>query len=170
MKYLKRFKEGEKKIEKDLEQMFNLVMYSTEVYTMPYGHYSSFDFNIYIVKGSRYEKDDHQFLTDIYFNRDILKGVYNVDFFYIKLDKNDACLVLYDYILDPNYNKNVSNYLRDITEDKMKKFVPQNVMYFLKSGFSDYNASKYNMKLYSGIDYSDGRSGNLSLFNWKYEK
>ncbi len=52
MRYLKRL--NEKYIntfnENELNGVFNLVLSDTDIYKLPFGHYSSFDFNIYIIK------------------------------------------------------------------------------------------------------------------------
>lgn len=170
MKYLKRFNENKtvfKDITKDYEYLFSFVMSdNASIYTLPFGHFSRIDFNIYIIFGNRSELDDFKFLQDLYTNIDILKEMYNLDFFHIKLTKDKACLILKEYIMDIDYNKNVENYLRDIPESKLKTVLPVDVMEFLKPEFSSFLKGG----LGKGINYSNGDSGNLSLFDWIYQR
>ena len=172
MKYLKKFNESETKtvfkdIVNDYEDLFSYVMSdNSEIYTLPFGHYSRIDFNIYIIFGNRSERDDFKFLQDLSTNIDILKQMYNLDFFHIKLTKDESCIILKEYIMNIDYNKNVENYLRDIPASKLKTVLPNNVMEFLKPEFSEF----YKGGLGKGIDYSNGDSGNLSLLDWVYQR
>lgn len=172
MKHLKKYNESKEKtvfknIVNDYEDLFSYVMSdNSEIYTLPFGHYSRIDFNIYIIFGNRGERDDFKFLQDLYTNIDILKQMYNLDFFHIKLTKDEACIILKEYIMDIDYNKNVENYLRDIPASKLKVVLPNNVMEFLKPEFSEF----YKGGLGKGINYSNGDSGNLSLFDWVYQR
>jgi hypothetical protein len=56
--------------------------------------------------------------------------MYNLEFFYISLtrDSRYATIVLFDHKMDPSYNKNVDNYLQSISELKLRKVLPDNVM------------------------------------------
>lgn len=172
MKHLKKYNESKEKtvfkdIVNDYEDLFSYVMSDdAAIYTLPFGHYSRIDFNIYIIFGHRGERDDFKFLQDLYTNIDILKQMYNLDFFHIKLTKDEACLILKEYIMDIDYNKNVENYLRDIPASKLKAVLPNNVMEFLKPEFSEFHKGG----LGKGIEYSNGDSGNLSLFDWIYQR
>lgn len=172
MKYLKKFNESETKtvfkdIVNDYEDLFSYVMSdNSEIYTLPFGHYSRIDFNIYIIFGNRSERDDFKFLKDLSTNIDILKQMYNLDFFHIKLTKDEACIILKEYIMYIDYDKNVENYLRDIPAYKLRKVLPNNVMEFLKPEFSEF----YKGGLGKGIDYSNGDSGNLSHLDRVYQR
>jgi len=172
MKYIKKF-ESDNYEPKDniqgLKEVFNLVLPNPEVFKIPYSYYgSNTDFYIYVVSGIRSEIDDYKFLQELYHNHQILNDIYNLEFFNITLSKTKtyATIVLYDFIKDPNYNKNVKNYISpDIIESKLP--LPSNVKdrlkpAMLKKGYSNY--------LSKGILYSNGDSGNLSLFDWIYEK
>ncbi len=168
MKYLKKFNESID-IENDLKSIFSLVILNPDVYKLPFGHYSSIDFNIYIISGDRSEKDDHKFIQELYHQHKILNQVYNLEFFHISAnDKDTATIVLYDYIMDLSYNTNVKNYLSKITELKLKTVLPEVVMSRLDSAL--HGPNNYNRILSKGIDYSNGNSSNLSLFDWIYEK
>jgi hypothetical protein len=155
----------------DLKSMFNLVLPEPELYKIPYSHYgdgTNVDFNLYIITGLRSERNDHKFLQELYFNNDILNKMYNLEFFYISLtrDSRYATIVLFDHKMDPSYNKNVDNYLSSISELKLKKVLPDDVMNRIKLSVK----SPYNKELNRGIDYSNGNGSNLSLFKWIYDK
>ena len=172
MKYIKKFEasvwEPKDNIQ-GLKEIFNLVLPDPEVFKIPYSYRNSKspDFYIYVVSGVRSERDDHKFLQELYHNHEILNDIYNLEFYNITLSKNKtyATIVLYDYIMDPNYNKNVKNYISsDIIEGKLP--LPSNIKERLKTGMLYKNHSYYLTK---GILYSNGNSGNMSLFDWIYE-
>lgn len=179
MKYIKKFEDKEyeettKWEPKDniqgLKEVFNLVLPNPEVFKIPYFHYNSKnpDFCIYVVSGIRAERDDHKFLQELYHNHQILNDIYNLDFFNITLSstKTYATIVLYDYIMDPNYNKNIKNYIsHDIIESKLP--LPSNIKNRLKPAMLKKNHSNYLTK---GILYSNGNSGSLILSPWVYEQ
>lgn len=152
--------------ETELKSIFNLVLENAEIYKLPYGHYSSIDFNIYIIHGDKNESD-HNFLQEMYNYHGILNHIYNLNFFHITMTDKVATIVLYDFIMDPSYNKNYENYLSSINKFKLQKAVPDNVyrnLIFNKDGVD----TSYRNSLTKGIDYSNGDGSNLSLFDWKY--
>jgi hypothetical protein len=173
MKYIKKFEtntwEPKDNIQ-GLKEMFNLVLPNPEVFKIPYSYRDSkyTDFNIYVVSGVRCERDDHKFLQELYHNNEILNEIYNLEFFNITLSKTKthATIVLYDYINNPNYNKNFKNYIsHNIIESKLP--LPSNIKERLKPGMLYKNNSYYLTK---GILYSNGNSGNLNLYSWIYEQ
>ena len=172
MKYIKKF-ESDTWVPKDniqgLKEVFNLVLPNPEVFKIPYSYrdYKIPDFDIYVVSGVRSERDDHKFLQELYHNNEILNEIYNLEFFNITLSetKTYATIVLYDYIRNPNYNKNFKNYIpHDIIESKLT--LPSNIKQRLEPAMVKQGYSNYLTK---GILYSNGNSSNLSLFNWIYE-
>lgn len=151
--------------ENELKSIFNLVLDYTEIYKLPYGHYSSIDFNIYIIHG-RKNVSDEAFLQEMYNYHGILNHMYNLNFFHIKMTDKDAIIVLYDFIMNPSYNSNEENYLSGINKYKLQKAVPENIYNDLI--FRNGRDISYRNCLTKGIDYSNGDSSNLSLFDWKY--
>ena len=174
MKYLKIYEDFNSKDE-ELKTMFGLVMGNTEVYKIPYSYYGtatkeSRDFDIYVVSGVRSESNDHKLVQELYHNHEILNELLNLEFFHIGLSKKYATIVLYDYITNPSYNKNVKNHLSDIYTSKLP--LPSNIKSRLK--FYKTN-SRLSVRpdgdyLHKGIDWSNGGGSNLSLYDWIYEK
>lgn len=153
MRYLKVYEDFNSNDE--LKDIFSLVISNVEVYEIPYSYYgSSKDFNIYVITGSRIESDDHKLVQELYHNHTILNKLYNLEFFYISLTNNSATIVLYEYL-----NKfDDKNYLRKIPSSLFKGKVKTK----LEDGFS-------LGVLRKGIDWSNGDSSNLALFDWVYE-
>jgi hypothetical protein len=59
--------------------------------------------------------------------------MYNLEFFYISLTRDSRyATILFDHKMDPSYNKNVDNYLQSISELKLRKVLPDNVMNRIK--------------------------------------
>jgi hypothetical protein len=176
MKYLKIYEDFNNK-EKELEDMFNLVMGNTEVYKIPYSYYGTAtkerrDFDIYVVSGTKQESDDHKLVQELYHNHEILNELLNLEFFHISLSKKYATVVLYDYVSSFNVTKNLryanKNHLSSIYTSKLP--LPQNIKSRLK--FTK-TSSRLLVRpdgdyLNRGIDWSDGHSSNIALFDRIY--
>jgi hypothetical protein len=157
--------------EDELISMFNLILPGPELYKLPYSHYgdgTNVDFNVYIITGLRSERDDHKFLQELYFNHEILKKMYNLEFFHISLteDGRYATIVLFDHKMNPSYIQNEDNYLQRISEVKLRKVLPDGVINRVKLSAKN----PYNKELYKGISYSNGNVSNISLSKWIYDQ
>lgn len=164
MKYIKKFYESK---EEDIVKMFNLIMYDIQIYKIPYSYYGNAatrpDFFIYVLDGSISEKDDFKFMQELYHHHKILKDIYNLEFFNINLstDKEYGTIILYDYVMK-NHKYNEKNYLSRIEN------------FYFKSLPNDVNGRVFsdNPKAYSiskGINYSNGSSSNVALFDNIYK-
>jgi len=152
MRYLKLYENFNNK---DLNELFSLVISDSEFFEIPYSYHGSIkNFNIYVVTGSRIESNEHNLVQELYNNHEILKNIYNLDFFHIKLTQDFVTIVLFDYL---SKHKD-TNYLRKIPTNLFKGLVRDR----LQDSFSSYF-------LHRGIDWSNGHSSNLSLFDWIYE-
>ena len=139
----------------DLKELFNLVLSNIEVIEIPYSYMGSVkDFNIYVITGNKLESDDGKLVQDLYLNHKILNNLYNLEFFYIKLTDSVATIVLFDYLS----KHNDKNHLSRIPYNLFKGLAKER----LKDSFSFY-------LLHKGIDWSDGSSSNLGLYDWVYE-
>lgn len=161
MKYLKLYESFDNSDMKDLEDIFSLVIHDVQIEKIPYYYFNSDckpDFYIYIIYG--YLKNilsDREFLRELYGFNDILKNVYNKEYYYINL-KRYPIIVLYDYLYSDKKNYiNFKKYFFKNIDKKTK--IPSEISYILNK----------NEDLGRGIDYSDGSSSNLSLFDWIYE-
>jgi len=172
MKYLKIYEDFNNK-EKELETMFGLVMGNTEVYKIPYSYYGTAtkerrDFDIYVVSGLRNESDDHKLVQELYHNHEILNELLNLEFFHIGLSKKYATIVLYDYV--SSFDKNNKNHLSSIYTGKIP--LPSSIKSRLK--FTE-TRSRLSVRpdgdyLHRGIDFSDGHSSNIALFDRIYDE
>lgn len=168
MKYLKIYEDFNNK-EKELETMFGLVMGNTEVYKVPYSYYGEAtkerrDFDIYVVSGIKLESDDYKVVQELYHNHEILNNLLNLEFFHIKLTKEYVTIVLYD--LTSSFDKNNKNHLTTIPESKLP--LPQNIKRRLKFSKS-ISLFRSGNDLYRHIEFSDGRTSNIALFDWIYD-
>jgi len=155
-----------------------MVMGNVKIYELPYAHYGdpskNPDFNIYIIIGDRSENDDHKLLQEIYHNHKILNEVYNLEFFHIGLTKNEVIITLKDYKNEfygnneRTYKYKQENYLSSIKERFLKDNLPSDVFNKVKPYLGSFSF-RDNKFLSKGIDYSNGNSSNLSLFDWKYK-
>lgn len=170
MRYLKIYEDFNNK-EKELETMFSLVMGNTEVYKIPYSYYGEAtkerrDFDIYVVSGTKQESDDYKIIQELYHNHKILNELLNLELFYINLTKY-VTIVLYDYV--SSFDKNNKNHLSSIYTSKLP--IPSHIKSRLK--FSK-TTSRLSVRpdgdyLNKVIDWSDGRSSNIALFNHIYD-
>lgn len=176
MKYLKIYEDFNNK-EKELEDMFNLVIGDVEVYKIPYSYYGTAtkerrDFDIYVLSGTKQESDDHKLVQELYHNHEILNELLNLEFFHISLSKEYATIVLYDYVSSFNVTKNLryanKNHLSSIYTSKLP--LPQNIkrrLEFTKTS-SRLSVRPDGDYLNRGIDWSDGHSSNIALFDRIY--
>jgi hypothetical protein len=171
MRYLKIYEDFNNK-EKELETMFGLVMGNTEVYRIPYSYYGEAtkerrDFDIYVVSGTKQESDDYKLVQELYHNHEILNELLNLEFFHINLTKKYVTVVLYDYV--SSFDKNNKNHLSSIYTSKLP--LPSNIKSRLK--FSK-TTSRLSVRpdgdyLNRGIDWSNGNSSNIALFDHIYD-
>jgi hypothetical protein len=175
MRYLKIYENFNNK-EKELEDMFNLVIDNTEVYKIPYSYYGTAtkerrDFDIYVVSGLRSEKNDHKLVQELYHNHTILNELLNLEFFHIRLTKKCVTIVLYDYVSSFNTHKTLKyadkNYISEIRDSKLT--LPSHIKSRLKF-HKHFSRLKSGDFLFKGIDWSDGHSSNIALFDWIYVK
>jgi len=150
-----------------------MCMSNIEIYKLPYVYYGGgFDFNVYVIYGNRMESNDHEFLKDLYQNHEILRNVYNLDFYHISLTKDEAIITIKEY-KEPNRGcSGFSNrvfYLGEIKDGFLERNLPTTLFNKLKPSLGSISSS-FNKKLYSGINYQNGNSGNLSLFDWIYDE
>jgi len=159
MKYLKLYESFEDdSIIEDLKDIFSFLIHDVQIKQIPYSYYSKLkkDFNIYTIYGdSKNISDDREFLRELYGDHDILKNIYNKEYFYINLKKYPL-IILYDY-----KSKYMDNYLGKLDYSIFRSSIPVKIFNVL--------IKPYTHELTPGIDYSDGSSGNLSLFPWIYE-
>jgi hypothetical protein len=171
MRYLKVYEDFNNK-EKELETMFGLVMGNTEVYRIPYSYYGEAtkerrDFDIYVVSGTKQESDDYKLVQELYHNHEILNELLNLEFFHINLTKKYVTVVLYDYV--SSFDKNNKNHLSSIYTSKLP--LPSHIKSRLK--FSK-TTSRLSVRpdgdyLNRGIDWSNGNSSNIALFDHIYD-
>jgi len=161
MKHLKRFNESDNSNE--FADSLNMIIDNINVVKIPYGYYSGFDFNLFVVYGERIEDDDFKFLKELYCYHEILQKIYNLDFYHIDLSTSKIIITFHEI-----RNKfNDLNYIRRIKSNLLKDNLPTEIFNILdkrisKSGFGSHS-------LLRGIEYKNGDSGNISLFDWKYK-
>ena len=139
----------------ELYESFSNLISDPTIVSIPYSYYGkSCDFNIYILYGDRIENDDHEFLRELYGLHDIIKNLYNKDYYHITLKSGKAIIFLFDYMSDGCHK----NYLRRMRNYLYRDKIPQDIYRLICSGD----------ELISGISTDNG-SSNLSLFDWIYE-
>ncbi len=177
MKHIKSFRLYENNSD-ELPDLLNMVVSDAKIYELPYAYYGdpskNPDFNIYVIIGNRSESDDHKLLQEIYHNHKILNEVYNLELFHIGLTKNEVIITLKDYKNDfygdnkRSYTYKEENYLSKIKESFLRSNLPLDVFMKIKPYLGSFSSSDSKF-LSKGIDYSNGNSGNLSLFDWVYK-
>ena len=169
MKYIKSFRLYESSVI-DFPYVFNMVATDIKVYTLPYYMYGNGsnkkvkpDFNIYVLCGSRVSDDDNTTLREVYHNHGILNEVNNVEIFTIILTKAEIIMVMYDYKWEIGYTKS-ENYLGGIPGSLLHKLPPE-LFDKIKGRITSASNSRFGSRLSRGIEYSDGYSSNLCLFD-----
>jgi hypothetical protein len=173
LKYLKIYEDYSK--EKELKAIFNMIIDSIEVFKIPYSYYGTAtkdrrDFDIYVVSGLKSESDDYKLLQELYHNHEILNEIYNLEFFNISLSKKYVTIVLYDYLIDTKKTsfKGNQNYLSSIYTRKLPLPSPvKGRLKFTKTS-SRLLVRPNGDYLNPGIDWSDGHSSNIALFDRIY--
>ena len=110
--------------------------------------------------GDRNEQDEHLLLKELYDYRDICKNIYNKDYFYIYLSESKVVVIFHDYTMDDGFKY----YLKHLPIHFFVSKVPLNVWDILRN-ISHHGSNEISQ----GIKYTNGDSGNLALFDWKYK-
>jgi hypothetical protein len=192
MKYLNTYKEASLRSPKLFEHnsfesvenipaMFNLIT-DAKIVTIPYLwkknlYRTDTGFNIHVLYGDRMIKGsidkkerphlpyagpetDYKTLQEIYQNVDILKKIYNVAIYAIFLTETKVVVIFKDY-----FSKfDMVNYIYKIPYSNFQT-LPIEIKDIINP------SKKSDWETYSGgIEYTDGSSSNLSLFDWLYDK
>lgn len=165
----------------DVPSMFNLIT-DAKIVTIPYLyqrslHRTDTGFNIHVLYGDRVirgsvdkkerphlpyagPEPDYKTLQEIYHNVDILKKIYNVAIYAIFLTETKVVVIFKDH-----FSKfDMVHYLYKIPYSNFQ-ILPIEVKDIINP------SKKSDWETYSGgIEYSDGSSSNLALFDWQYDK
>jgi hypothetical protein len=156
MRYLKSYKIFESIDESN--DLFGSLLINIQSYSFPYDRDNKI--NIYVIHGERIEHSDHHFLKELYYYRSICNEVYNKEYFYIDMDESTATIVLFDY-----KGRFGINYMKYIRSSYFIGKLPSKINQILDKASSDWRGFS---ALQSGINYKNGDSSNLALFDWKY--
>lgn len=150
-------------------ETFSHLISNLKIISLPYAYYGDADknpdFHIYILHGNKIEKDDHEFLRELYGLHDIINNLYNKEYFYISLENGKGIIILFDYNMTIHdgtvykYSYKSKNYLSRIKNSFLYRKLPTDIFDLL---------TRESSELISGIR-TDHESSNLSLFDWKYQ-
>lgn len=125
--------------------------------------------------GDRTESNDHEFLRELYGYHDIIRKIYNKDYFYINIE-NECIIIFFDYerkndgtrikggeLIDHKWT--TKNDLTHIKISLLYNKLPNNIYNELMKTATDW---RHYRCIGNQIIKKDGLS-NLSLYDWIYE-
>lgn len=169
-----------------LMETFSHIIHDPKIVSIPYGYHGGCDFYIYIMYGDRTEPNEHEFLRELYGYHDIIRKIYNKDYYYINI-KSECIIIFFDYErkndgtrigtrIDKDGNGKLlkhqwtsKNDLNTIKMSLLRDKLPNDIYNEIYKTSTDWRTiSTWERCVDSGIVKKDGWS-NLSFYDWIYE-